>query len=408
MTKLIATLPFIGLLAACGGGAGPQTVSGATGGLPVAPAAPSPGQTPSNAAMPEVLKNTETTAYRTLGGTQALRETYTPNAGAGAARTQRSEFYVAAQAPLTTLGGAQVEVVYDPRAAIFNLSIQQPDIKIATRYQDPAHRTAFGGEREPQSGVPDLVGYNYVENEDSSAEIKTINTFFYQRPGTSTRYVTLGGFVRNHQVLDFDAPSVTITRVRGVEVFGNPTPAGEVPKVGSATYNGNVLAAMVSNTELDINKNLRSRFEWITGTGSVKVDFGAGRVTTDFQGKVVAGPAGTSIGEAFTSEVDVDWRSSLPAPFLNEPWGDINSANTGKVFTATGSATFDRSGTSFTGNVDKSSLNGQAINIAGSALDGTFFGPNAVETGISFRVVGATPDQRVDITGGFTGAKPAN
>jgi hypothetical protein len=407
MRKLIATLPLIALLAACGGGAGPQTISGATGGLPVAPAAPSPGQSPNGAAMPEVLKNTETTAYRTLGGNQSLTETYTPNAGAGTSRTQRSELYVAAQAPLSTVGGAQVEVVYDPRAAIFNVSIQQPDIKVATRYQDPAHRTAFGGEREPQSGVPDLAAYNYVENESRNEEVVTINTFFYQRPGTNTRYVTLGGFVRNHQVQNFTAPSVTISRVRGVEVFGNPTPASEVPKVGSATYSGNVLASMVSNTELDNDPNLRSRFEWVTGTGTVNVDFAAGKVSTDFRGTVVGG-AGGPLGQAFTREVDVDWRSTLPAPFEGQPWGEISSPNTGKVFTASGSATFDRNGTAFSGSVSKSSLDGQDIDIAGSALDGTFFGPNAVETGVSFRVVGATPDTRVDITGGFTGAKPAN
>lgn len=407
MRKLIATLPLIALLAACGG-SGPQTISGATGGLPPAPATPSPGQSPSNAGMPEVLKNTETTAYRTLGGNQSLTETYTLNAGAGASRLQRSEKYVAAQAPLSTVGGAQVEVVYDPRAAIFNVSIQQPDIKVATTYQDPAHRTAFGGQREPQSGVPDLTAYNYVENESRNEEVVTINTFFYQRPGTNTRYVTLGGFVRNHQVQNFTAPSVTISRVRGVEVFGNQTPASEMPKVGSATYSGNVLASMVSNTELDIDPNLRSRFEWLTGTGTVNVDFAAGRVSTDFRGTVVGAAAGAPLGQAFTSEVDVDWSSALPAPFKDEPWGRISSPNTGKVFTATGSATFDRNGTAFSGSVSKSSLDGQDINIAGSALDGTFFGPNAVETGISFRVVGATPDTRVDITGGFTGAKPTN
>lgn len=406
MRKFIATLPALVLLAACGGGAGPQPISGLG---PIGTPSPTPGQSGNSAVMPEVLKNTETTAYRTLGGTQSLQETYTPNAGAGTGRTQRSELYVAAQAPLSSLAGQQVEIVYDPRAAIFSLTLQQPDIKLDTRYQDPAHRTAFGGEREPQSGVPDLLAYNYVENESANEEVKTINTFFYQRPGTSTRYVTLGGFVRNHQVQNFDAPSVTITRVRGAEVFGNATPAGDVPKTGTATYSGNMLASMVSNTELDDNPALRSRFEWITGTGTVAIDFGAGRVTTNFQGAVVPATAGGApLGEAFTSEVDVDWRSSLPAPFLNEPWGAINRPNTGKTFTATGTATFDRTGTAFTGNVNSSSLGGAAINIAGSALDGTFFGPNAVETGVSFRVVGATPDQRVDITGGFTGAKPAN
>lgn len=106
MTKFYATLPLIALLAACGGGAGPQTITG-SGPIGAPTPAPTPGQT-GNAVMQEVLKNTETVAYRTLGGTQSLTETYTPNAGAGTSVTQRSEFYVAAQAPLSTIGGAQV------------------------------------------------------------------------------------------------------------------------------------------------------------------------------------------------------------------------------------------------------------------------------------------------------------
>lgn len=247
--------------------------------------------------------------------------------------------------------------------------------------------------------------YNYVENSSSNETTKAINTFFYQRPGTNTRYVTLGGFVRNAQVQNFTAPSLTINRTRGVEVFGNPTPTAEVPKTGSASYSGNVLASMVSNTELDIDESLRSRFEWISGTGTINVDFAAGNVTTNFQGTVVGDPAGGPLGEAFTSETDDDWASALPGPFRGEPWGAINSPNTGKVFSATGVAKFDTSGTAFTGNVTNSSLGTQAVNIAGSALDGTFFGPGASEAGVSFRVVGATPDQRVDITGGFTGVR---
>ena len=40
-----------------------------------------------------------------------------------------------------------------------------------------------------------------------------------------------------------------------------------------------------------------------------------------------------------------------------------------------------------------------------SSIDGSFYGPNAVEVGGSFRIVGGVPDQRVDILGAFTGAK---
>ena len=40
-----------------------------------------------------------------------------------------------------------------------------------------------------------------------------------------------------------------------------------------------------------------------------------------------------------------------------------------------------------------------------SSIDGAFFGPNAVNLGGNFRIVGGVPDQRVDIEGAFTGAK---
>lgn len=43
--------------------------------------------------------------------------------------------------------------------------------------------------------------------------------------------------------------------------------------------------------------------------------------------------------------------------------------------------------------------------MAASSLDGTFYGPGAVETGGAFRIVGATPDTRVDFLGAFTGVK---
>ena len=45
------------------------------------------------------------------------------------------------------------------------------------------------------------------------------------------------------------------------------------------------------------------------------------------------------------------------------------------------------------------------MTIAGSSLDGAFYGPKADEVGASFRIVGGVPDQRVDVIGSFTGAK---
>jgi hypothetical protein len=49
------------------------------------------------------------------------------------------------------------------------------------------------------------------------------------------------------------------------------------------------------------------------------------------------------------------------------------------------------------------------VDIAGSSLDGAFYGPGGsaekLEVGGGFRIVGGTPDQRIDIMGAFTGKK---
>ena len=43
--------------------------------------------------------------------------------------------------------------------------------------------------------------------------------------------------------------------------------------------------------------------------------------------------------------------------------------------------------------------------VAGSSIDGAFYGPGAEEAGGSFRIVGGTPDERIDILGIFTGRR---
>ena len=44
--------------------------------------------------------------------------------------------------------------------------------------------------------------------------------------------------------------------------------------------------------------------------------------------------------------------------------------------------------------------------IAGSSIDGAFYGPNGVELGGGYRIVGGTPDERIDILGTFVGQRP--
>ncbi|WP_173203779.1 transferrin-binding protein-like solute binding protein [Sphingopyxis sp. BSNA05] len=44
--------------------------------------------------------------------------------------------------------------------------------------------------------------------------------------------------------------------------------------------------------------------------------------------------------------------------------------------------------------------------IAGSSINGAFYGPDAEELGGGYRIVGGTPDERIDILGTFVGKQP--
>ena len=383
MRKFVSTLPVLALLAACGGGAGagPQTVSGS--GVIVAPGAP--GQAPTAAAMPELLQSVTAVTYKTIGGHQQMVETYVRDITTNA--VTRTDFYTAAQS--TPVNNA-VQVGYDPRSAIFDITIRQENIVLDTRFQDPAHRTAFGGVQEPQLGVPVVPGLNYLENGTADSLSSERRSFFYQTPGASTRYVTLAGFIRNRKEIDSNEPIVRIIRTHGTEVFGTATPLDALPKTGTATFSGNMLASMISNTDIDSIAGVRTRFEWISGTAAVNVNFGAGSVGTNFTGQVLT-----------TSDVFASGNVPFFTPAV--PFGPINGPNGGRAFTARGTASFDRTGQNFIGRIDAATLGGQTLTIAGSSIDGSFYGPNATEIGGAFRIVGGIPDQRVNIDAAYTG-----
>ena len=155
------SLPFIaalGLLAACSGG-GPTTVGGAavTGGGGA------------GAANPHTFVNpTDPKTYQATGGVQSYEFSTTPGSQqynqlyAGDANTARDNGY---------------QITYNPRDGIFDLALKatKAGVDISTRFQDPVHRTAFGGAREPQSGTPDLTakGVIYFQNGSSSGVFNT-------------------------------------------------------------------------------------------------------------------------------------------------------------------------------------------------------------------------------------------
>ncbi|MDF7775677.1 transferrin-binding protein-like solute binding protein [Sphingomonas sp. AOB5] len=409
MGKLLAitsALSVATLLSACGGDSAPQTVGSV---------APPTGGTPTPTHSFETP--TETKTYDAIGVVQNYQYN-TRSDGNG----QSGQLY-AGDANTARNGG--ITVTYNPRDAIFELTINRPlgNVSVpAFRFQDPAHRTNFGGALEPQAGVPQLAtskniqyleagsstgarlsaGSTYYNSGAAQSDYpvgsagysSTTQTLFYQKPGTTTKYVTYAGFVRNtvsatEQQDSSTSPMYlrqTYSLDRAAFVFGERTSNSAVPTTGSGTYTGEMIATVAFNPALDTDPSAPTYFQWIEGSHTTNVNFATLGVVSNFTGTVKA-PA----LDAYTSGAFY-----LPA---------------GSTFTATAGATIDlvnKGG--FTGNFSvarfvRPGLPDFVIVIAGSSMDGAFFGPNGQELGGGFRIVGGTPDERIDILGAFTGKK---
>jgi hypothetical protein len=384
-------------LAACSGG-GPQTVSSA-------PAVPlGAGET---VAQHSFVNPTEAKTYSAIGGVQSYAYS-TDSRRVG----QYDQLYAG---DASTARNSGITVSYNPRDAIFEVKVAEPAANISTdlRFQDPLHRTNFGGLKEPQDGTPNLAqpGVQYFQAGTSNmvrfdpaqsltfpvgdtGGSRDVTTFFYQKPGTTTKYVTFAGYVRNQtSVVDVSPPSGgTYTKQnnvleRGAFVFGERSGNSAVPTTGTGTFSGAMVASMVYNPLPDTRPDAPTYFQWINGTSTVNIDFAASTVKTNFAGTV----------SAPTFDVNTSRTFDMPAD---------------STFAANGTARIDLANAGgFLGKIDGASFtkpnqSKQDVTIAGSSLDGAFYGPKAEEVGGGFRVVGGTPDQRIDIVGTFTGAAP--
>ena len=380
-------------LSACGGGGDAQSVS-------------------ANVAVPgQVVTGTGTTAAPGSGtGVTAGSATSSTNTPAGTFLEVSTETSFNAVGSVHTLSDKSGGVIYagnastvrapsgtisyNPRDGIFTLKVAdtKANASIDMRYQDPAHRADFSGVYKPTFGVPNLIGFNYIEALGPGGATKLgvdLITFFYQRPGNSTNFVSLAGYVRDNTATD--------TRIfeRGVFVFGTSTPQGQIPATGTASYTGGFAASMVNNPTLATASPEPTYFQWITGNSTVGVDFARSSLTLGLTGQV---------GEA------VSISGIVPA----------NAIAAGSTFTASGTAilNFAQSGgfsgvfqnAQFVNRGVTTSVAFQAVNpgnsVAGaSSIDGAFYGPNAVNVGGNFRIIGGIPNQRIDILGAFAGAK---
>lgn len=370
-------------LAACSGG-GPTTVGGAavTSGGGTTTANPHSFVNPTDPKTYQASGGIQTYAFSTTPGSEQYNQLY-----AGDANTVRDNGY---------------QITYNPRDGIFDLALKatKANVDISTRFQDPAHRTAFGGASEPQSGTPDLTakGVIYFQNGSASGTFNTdgytaqTQTFFYQKPGTTTKYVTYAGFIRNkiaQSNRDNGAGGTFLQtdydRNRGVFAFGERSSSNAVPKSGTGTFTGQMLGSLIYNPLLDIDPSTPSFFQWMDGTSTTTVDFGANTFTLAL-------------------------AATLGAPQFDLHSSPITQLSAGATFAAAGSGRVDLvNAGGFLGQINSASLTFGGITnnlvIAGSSIDGAFYGPAAQEVGGGFRIVGGTPDQRIDILGVFTGAR---
>ncbi|PEQ14097.1 hypothetical protein B2G71_00270 [Novosphingobium sp. PC22D] len=388
-------------LGACGG-AGADVVS-----------APTPG----NGSQSHSFANpTEAKTYQGIGGTH----TYSYNVqDRDCCRGQSGQLY---QGNATTARNSSISISYDPRDAIYTLSITDnlSGANVESRYQDPAQRTDFDGARQPQFGTPRLANPNvtYLEAGSSSggASLGTTDTppfgipeasasattLFVLKPGSETQYVTYAGYVRNdvtwteetETLADETENTYTLESLnlqRGAFAFGELTNTANVPKSGGATYEGSMLATMVFNPTLDGQSQigsaiLPSYFQWVEGTANLAVDFGADTVGLTLAG--TAFPTQDDGVSGFSGEGVIAGGATFSATGA----GTINLANFGGFKGEFSQAGFvNPDGTRYD------------VNIAGSSLDGAFYGPAAEEVGGGFRIVGGTPDERIDILGAFIG-----
>jgi hypothetical protein len=143
---------------------------------------------------------------------------------------------------------------------------------------------------------------------------------------------------------------------------------------------------MVYNPLIDTQADAPTYFQWITGSATTNVNFGANTFTQSMTGTVTA--PGYDVYTSRTHVLDAG------ATFAASASGTIDLVNKGGFSGQVGSASFTQGGTN------------TPVSIAGSSIDGAFYGPNANEVGGGFRIVGGTPDERIDILGSFVGAKP--
>ncbi|NJM50522.1 MAG: transferrin-binding protein-like solute binding protein [Sphingomonadales bacterium] len=178
---------------------------------------------------------------------------------------------------------------------------------------------------------------------------------------------------------------------RSAFIFGQQTDGSSVPASGTGSFSGEMIASSVindrrDNIDLADGEDGSTYFQWIEGRANLDFNFGQNTFAVGLNGRVFA-------------------------PYFDNGTSGNHTIRDNATFNATGAGRIDLVATGgFLGqfqqawfvNPDNTRYN---LLIGGSSVDGAFYGPQAQEVGGNFRIVGGTPDERIDILGVFTGSK---
>lgn len=359
--------------------------------------------------------------------------------------TAGSQFYQAEQ-PVGS--NANIAITYDPRDSTYALVVASAGITDNTKFQDPIHRTILGAARDP--AVPDLVTnpgidrtldsikYYQAGTGNVSGSIdglpanETYNTptLFFADPDpksnpNGTRYVTWNGYVNNTVTITRTAADTSTTPDasgvftsthdlvtsyedvlnRHAFVYGLNSPNSAVPKSGSGSFTGDMFAFITDGTTTSVGASI-SDFQYIKGTAITTVNFASNTFQLALDGKV--GLVGVSGGSTQGQYTNLSPQQSPPTLVTNGT--AFHAVGTGSI-TRAASAAFDGLSSAFSGSFNTTTANpgnvatygGSNLTVAASSIEGGFFGPTAQEVGGAFRIIGKTPDHRLDIIGAFVG-----
>ncbi len=358
-------------LAACGGAGGNVSSIGSSapaGAVISLTPTPTPTQTP-NSTQTNLFDVSTATKFDAVGAVHSL-----------AVNADGSSLY---QGNASTVEAPSGTISYDPRDGVFVMTIADNKANVSRNitFQDPGHRTTADANNVERQ-VPLLAGFNYLNVLDGTVPL----TFFYKRPNSSGSFVSLAGFERSQASEDGSSLAE-----QGVLVFGTRSTTTQTPTKGAAHFDGQFLATTIAQ-----QGNSARVQQWLEGISAVEVDFAKRTLSLSLSGKV--GPAFVQNKPVADSALSVPSGSTFTAAG-SAGWTSASTVFSGKF----ASAAFSSNGTSTP--IDFTSVSAGTATAGASSIDGTFYGPDAKNVGGNFRIVGGIPNQRVDILGGFIGAK---